>query len=128
MGNTINFTSLEGIVRKSAASSTRGWLLRSSLTGTTDLASDSSIDAVRAGAFEALTPSAGTLNLSGVTQLQNVTSAVTFSIYTNPGSSGADGRAVDYDNIIVNANVIPEPTSAALLGLGLAMFGLRRKR
>lgn len=132
-GTTLSFTNFDGLVRRSASSSTRGWLLRSSLTGVTDLAEDSSISAFRAGAMESMTASAGSLDLSGVAALQNIAGPVTFTIYTNPGtgSSLPSGRFVDYDNITVSATVVvPEPSSAAaLLGLaGLSIAFVRRRR
>ncbi len=131
-GKTLSFTSFDGLVRRSAYSSTRGWLLQSSLTGTTDLAADSSIGSARSDAFETMTASSGSLDLSSVTELQNVAGPVTFTIYTNPGtgSSLPSGRFVDYDNITVSATVIPEPaTAAALLGLvGLSLAFVRRRR
>lgn len=130
-GTTLSFTNFDGLVRKSASTSTRGWLLRSSLTGDTDLALDSSISAFRSGAMETMTASSGSLDLSGVAELQNIAGPVTFTIYTNPGTGSGlpSGRFVDYDNISVSATVIPEPaTATALLGLvGLALAFVRRR-
>ncbi len=132
-GAILNFTSISGLVRRSATSSTRGWALRSSLTGTTDLALDSAISAFRNNAMESLSPDFGTLNLSGVTALQGVTGAVTFVIYANTGTgpTPSTGRVLDFDNIQVLGNVtaVPEPSAFALLGVGmLAMLIVNRRR
>jgi len=39
-----------------------------------------------------------------------------------------DGSAVNIDNIVVNARSVPEPATLALMGLGLAGIGYRRRQ
>ncbi len=126
-GASISFDNISGLVRRSATSSVRGFRIISDKTGSTVLAEDSAVAASRGGPFENFTPDSGTLTLSGVSALQNVTTATTFTVFVNPGSSGTDGRTLDFDSIAVNATVVPEPSTALLSCVG-ALALLRRKR
>ena len=56
---------------------------------------------------------------------QNLTQAVTFRLYA---TSDGTGSTVQFDNFALNGEVIPEPASLALLGLGGLMLLPRRKR
>jgi len=61
-----------------------------------------------------------------------VTSTIEFRIYGWAPSDSAQGnRALQYDNIIVNGlstDMVPEPASCSLIGLGLVAFVLKRRR
>ena len=61
-----------------------------------------------------------------------VTSTIEFRIFGwAPSDSSAANRAVQYDNIIVNGlskDIVPEPASCSLIGLGLIAFVLKRRR
>ena len=79
-----------------------------------------------------MTPDIGSLDLTTVAGLQNMTSIVRFRIYANTGTGGAQntGRSVDFDDVVVNGTVaeifVPEPTTLALAAAGVTM--LRRRR
>ncbi len=119
----LDFTSFGGDVGKNGSTSTRGWRLVSSLTGATVLAENTNI----AQAVTAFSTTSGSTDLSGVTALQGVTTPVTFTFYANTGSgTGNNGRSVDFDNLVFNANV-PESGSAAVGMISLIAL-LRRKR
>jgi len=137
-GAFMSFSEFQGGVRRSATTSTRGWLLRSSLTGTTDLASDAFISAARSSGLESMSPDTtgtalspgtntalDTIDLSGFSSLQNVDVPVTFYVYVNPGNGTSEfGRAVDFDNIRLygDVDVIPEPGTLALLLGGIVLI------
>jgi hypothetical protein len=75
---------------------------------------------------------ARSVNLTGITELQDVSSDVEFRIYFYDNSSATD-RTHRIDNVVLTAStVIPEPSSVALLlgvaSLGSAVFMRRRKR
>jgi hypothetical protein len=62
-----------------------------------------------------------------LTSLANQTAATEFRIYVD--TSGTFGpNALNLDNIQVEGEAIPEPSSLALLGLGLAFLIARRRR
>lgn len=64
-------------------------------------------------------------DLSGITALQDTDETITFRLY---GAAGSNNNQMGFDNITVNGEVIPEPTSLALLGLaGLLMLPRRRQ-
>lgn len=64
------------------------------------------------------------VDLSGVL-FNNVTTSLEFRIYP---FTGADAQTIDFDNINLIGDVIPEP-STALMGLGtVCMFGFSRRR
>ncbi len=54
----------------------------------------------------------------------NVTGTTTFRIYSY---SPAAGSSVDYDNLVINGDVVPEPASLGLLGAA-GLLALRRRR
>lgn len=64
-----------------------------------------------------------TLDLSGA-DFQNLTSDVTFRLY---GMTGETGQTVQFDNFVLNGNVIPEPGTSALALLGFFGLAFRRR-
>jgi hypothetical protein len=78
----------------------------------------------------------GSIDTSGITELQNFTSAVTFRFFavgqTNTGGWGftSANATAAADGLIVtgSVNVVPEPTTWALIGLGTAFVLLRMRR
>jgi len=81
---------------------------------------------------ETTTADYGPVNLSGVTALQNITTAVSFRLLgwndtgnLAGGGTGAIGTSAG-DNLVFSGTVIPEPTTT-LLG-GLSMLALLRRR
>jgi len=143
-GYRISLSEFQGGTRRSANSSTRGWLLRSDASGTTDLASDSSISSARTSGLESMTPdtigvpvspgtntSFDTVSLSQHADLQNITGPITLWIYVNPGTgSDSFGRTVDFDNIRVYGSVapVPEPSQFLLAAIPVVLLFLRRRR
>jgi hypothetical protein len=76
--------------------------------------------AVTASAASAGTFSTATINLSGNSSLQNVTSTLEFRLYVYDSTS-TSGRGALVDNIVVNGTTaaVPEPATTALLGMGV---------
>jgi hypothetical protein len=111
-----DLTSLNFDVARGGAGTPRGYVVRSSLDNFAANLAQADVGTVR----PTYTPVAVDLS-----QFSNVTSSVTFRIYSySPGA----GSSVDYDNIVVNGLVIPEPGSTAALLVGAAMIaGFRRK-
>jgi hypothetical protein len=67
------------------------------------------------------------LSLSGLTGLTDT--SVTFTITdTTPGNNNQETLYSYFDNVTVTGTVIPEPSSFALLGLGLGSLVMRRRR
>ncbi len=80
-------------------------------TGSTVTVLDSDVAAACNSGFDIMSPdTSGTLNLSGVTQLQNVSGAATFTIHSNPstGSEKDVTRTREDDGITLKATVVPE--------------------
>ncbi len=124
VGETVSFDNLTLLARRSANSSTRGFRLYSSVTGTTILAENAALLPYRTNNPE-FENSGFAFTLNNFPALQNVNGPVTFTMYVNPGSTGTDARAVDFDNITLDS--VPEPSSVLLGGIGLiALFRRRR--
>lgn len=72
-----------------------------------------------------------TINLSGAA-FQNVATPITFRIYLyHTGPSATNSQAITRsDTYVLNGTVsaVPEPSTAALAGAGLALVGLRRRK
>ncbi|CAA6677561.1 MULTISPECIES: hypothetical protein [unclassified Lentimonas] len=116
-----------------AADNTRSaesWALMSSITGFTT--ADASIDA------GAITTVAGgvtpyeqiSVDVSGNSAFQNITTSTEFRVYVWGGASSSSSSAINYDNIGVTGTVIPEPGTYALLAgcLALTSVMIRRRR
>jgi hypothetical protein len=82
------------------------------------------------GTFGAATP--GTITLSSVTGLQNLTTSVEFRFYFTGNNPAADSEFTNLagDDIVFTGTVIPEPSTSALFAgaLGLSLVLLRRRR
>ncbi len=120
-GTTLDLTSLSfNVARGGDSSLPRNYGVRSSATGTADLSSGA-VATVRT----TWTPI--TVDLSTYTELQNVTSEVTFLFAVATLSSG---NSLEWDDITIEGAVVPEPSTFVLTALGLlgfAFYGRRRK-
>ena len=126
-GMTFDFTQLTFKLSATGSNYAEGFFVRSSLTGTTDLLS-STFSTVRTtdGAFQQFN-----VDLSAVTELQNVTSDVDFRIYFyNPdGLTLTNSDRLDKVQLTANVAVIPEPSTYAMIGLGaVLLIGIQRFR
>lgn len=115
---TIDSISLD--VGRGGGSLDRGFTVRSSLTGTTDLLRDDTVDTQRP------TFTDYNVDLTGNTAFENISTDVTFTFYVYTPSTG---NTLEFDNITFSG-VVPEPSSFALLaGLcGMGFVALRRRR
>lgn len=108
----------------SSSDGPQSWALFSSVNGFADIG-DALIDWGHVG-FD---PNAQTATLSGVTELQNISGPIEFRVYGYEASGdGGSGRLEGTGNdITVNGEVVPEPATMGLLGLGALVLALRRK-
>lgn len=67
------------------------------------------------------------IDLSSVSAFQGVTDPVVFRFYLY-SSVSVDNRIVRMDNVVLNGDLIPEPSSAAFLAMVAAAAGLYRRR
>ena len=65
-------------------------------------------------------------DLSGFAELQTITAPVTFRLYVYAENAGLSSEILRMDDVVLNGNLVPEP-SVAVLG-ALAAFGLIRRR
>lgn len=123
---SLSSISLEAAVRSdlSAVAMPAGITLRSSLTGATNLAATSFVDArVEFAEHDDLN-----FDISGFSQFQDLASPVTFYFYITSESAVPTTvrREFFVDNLVLQG--VPEPTSAGLLALGGMTLVIRRRR
>lgn len=108
----------------SSSDGPQSWALFSSVDGFAAIG-DALIDWGHVG-FD---PNTQTATLSGVTELQNISGPIEFRVYGYEASGdGGSGRFEGTGNdITVNGEVVPEPATMGLLGLGALALALRRK-
>jgi hypothetical protein len=127
-GFELDLSSLSFLIAKGGASETRNYEVRSSLTGATSLAGPAMPAAVRGDGTAGMDNVS--IDLTGFSELQNVTTAVTFQFIT--ATTGNFNASLEWDDITLggDVSVVPEPsTYAALLGLGaLGLVMWRRRR
>ncbi len=105
-----------------SGSGPQSWALFSSATGFDE------VDALNN--WVSVGPSSQTATLSGVPELQDVSSLIEFRVYgyeaaLQSGTGSFEGAGND---VQVNGAIIPEPATMGLLGLGALVMALRRKK
>lgn len=127
-GFSYTFTQLDFKLAASGANFADGFFVRTNLTGSINIASGTFTSVQSSdGAFDLFT-----VNLSGIAELQNVSSAVEFRFYLYNPDAGSTSDSVRIDKIFLQADVIPEPATWTMFGLGAVLLvgvqRLRRKR
>lgn len=130
-GNKVDFTKISFVAWANAGftDNTIGYnyFVRSSATGTTTLGtleSDYRVGSTEvptgAGVFE--------INLASIPELQNITTATTFTIgvYLDADTSNGNMR-IDSVNLEGNISVVPEPSSLMLSAAGAGLLLVRRR-
>ena len=125
LSGTENFTldSLSFDLAAGGASFERGITVRSSLTGDTNLFTVNDIENVRD-----FTGGDITVDFSTFTQFDADIAAGDDIIFDFFVHTTSNGRTIELDNIVFDGVVVPEPSSAMLLGLGATAFLLRRRK
>lgn len=126
-GFEMDLTSLDFLVATGGTTETRLYEIRSDLTGVTSLAGPVSPTGTRADGKAGM--DVVSIDLTGISALQNLTSAVTFQFIT--ATTGNFNASLEWDDISLNGTVsaVPEPSTyaifAGLLALGLVMVRRR---
>lgn len=115
----VDLTSLAFNFDTSNTSFPSGLTIRSSATGTTNLAEITVATQSRAN------PGSYDLNLTGFSELQDVTDPVTFMFYIH-NLAGASTVTIEFDDIKISG--VPEPTTPLLFGGACALMMLKRRR
>lgn len=125
---TIDLTSLD-LDAALGGTGGRAFVIRSDKTGSTNLADFDRSFNNETGSLAPLSQRP-TLTSRSVTltdpALKGLTdTSVTFLVYEYAGSGG---REFDFDNVVLNAEVVPEPASVVLLAAALLVPSLRRRQ
>lgn len=123
-GFEYDFTQLQFKVAQQNNNTAEGFFVRSNLTGSTDLTTGTVTTSLTGdGEFQLVT-----VNLSSFTALQDVTTPTEFRIYFYNPNGGSTGGTNRLDKVELQANVIPEPSTYVLLGVGLLVCAQRLRR
>jgi hypothetical protein len=126
-GFEMDLTSLDFLVATGGTTETRLYEIRSDLTGVTSLAGPVSPTGTRNDGKAGMDNIS--IDLTGISALQNLTTAVTFQFIT--ATTGNFNASLEWDDISLNGtvSVVPEPSTyamlAGLLALGWVMFRRR---
>lgn len=116
-------TSFSGIIFDAAGSGTSRITLRSSVTGTINLAQALINSSLNTGGQQTVD-----LDLSSYTELKNVTSPVTFTFYTDTNGGGNNSPTIYVDDLTINGSVnIPEPSLFGMLAVAGSTLLMRRR-
>jgi hypothetical protein len=116
-------TSFSSITFDAAGSGTSRITLRSSVTGTVNLAAALINTNINTGGQQTIT-----FDLSSFAELQDVADPVTFTFYTDTNGGSATSPTIYIDDLTFNGTQsIPEPSSLGLLAAAASAFILRRR-
>lgn len=133
-GNMLSFSTLSfnGWANEAFNAESYTFFLRTSLTGTTTLGSETRTYKVANTTAPSGSGSAISFDISGISALQNVTSATTFmiGIYINnrPASGFLGNMRMDSIQVDGTVSPIPEPSAAMLSLVGFGALLRRRQR
>lgn len=137
--NLTSFDALTGVESTIGGTTAYDYTLSYSLDGSSFTGVGTVISGINAGEAATLSISgtdtgAISYDLSGVSALQGVSGQIYFRLDPAVSASGSSTngvmsqRAGWVDDVVVNGTVVPEPSSAALLGLGGLALILRRRK